>query len=324
MPANLTPQYLEADRKFKAATTLQDKLTALEEMMATIPKHKGTDRMQGDLKRRIAKLRDQMQRQKKSGGRGRPFYHVEREGAGQVVLVGPPNAGKSALLRALTNAQPEIADYPFTTRAPLPGMMVYENVQVQLVDLPPVTPEVTEGWLYGIIRTADAAALVVDLATDDVLSQTEQIQALLDQAKLALVGTPTAPHHKRALVVGNKLDAPGAAERLALVRDFFGDTLPLYAVSAAHGTGLETLRRALFELLGVVRVYSKPPGRKVDTSTPFVLKRGSTVMEAAHAIHKDFVAKLKFARLWGKDEYQGQMVGRDHVLEDGDVIELHA
>src|SRR6266849_6075747 len=284
MPANLTPQYLEADRKFKAATTLQDKLTALEEMLATIPKHKGTDRMQGDLKRRIAKLRDQMQRQKKSGGRGRPFYHVEREGAGQVVLVGPPNAGKSALLRALTNALPEIADYPFTTRAPLPGMMVYENVQVQLVDLPPVTPEVTEGWLYGIIRTADAAALVVDLATDDVLSQTEQIQALLDQAKLALVGTPTA----------------------------------------AHGTGLETLRRALFELLGVVRVYSKPPGRKVDTSTPFVLKRGSTVMEAAHAIHKHFVAKLKFARLWGKDEYQGQMVGRDHVLEDGDVIELHA
>jgi uncharacterized protein len=324
MPANLTPQYLEADRKFKAATSLQDKLTALEEMLATIPKHKGTERMQGDLKRRIAKLRDQMQRQKKSGGRGKPFYHVEREGAGQVVLVGPPNAGKSALLRALTNAQPEIADYPFTTRAPLPGMMVYENVQVQLVDLPPITPDVTEGWLYGIIRTADAAALVVDLATDDVLSQTEQVQALPDQAKLALVGTPTAPHHKCALVVANKLDASGAPERLALMRDFFRDTLPLHAVSAAHGTGLETLRRALFELLGVVRVYSKPPGRKVDTSTPFILKRGSTVMEAAQAIHKDFVARLKFARLWGKDEYQGQMVGRDHVLEDGDVIELHA
>jgi small GTP-binding protein len=241
-----------------------------------------------------------------------------------VVLVGPPNAGKSALLRALTNAQPEIADYPFTTRAPLPGMMVYENVQVQLVDLPPITPDVTEGWLYGIIRTADAAALVVDLATDDVLSQTEQVQALLDQAKIALVGSPTAPHHKRALAVANKLDAPGAPERLALMRDFLRDTLPLYAVSAAHGTGLETLRRAFFELLGVVRVYSKPPGRKVDTSTPFILKRGSTVMEAAQAIHKDFVAKLKFARLWGKDEYQGQMVGRDHVLEDGDVIELHA
>src|SRR5713226_9922088 len=225
MPANLTPQYLEADRRFKAATTPQEKLLALEEMLATIPKHKGTEKMQADLKRRIAKLRAQMQ-QRKGATRGRPFSHVEREGAGQVVLVGPPNAGKSALLRALTNAQPEIADYPFTTRAPLPGMMLYENVQVQLVDLPPITPEVTEGWLSGIIRTADAAALVVELATDDVLSQTEQVQVLLDHAKLALVGTPTAPHHKRALAIGNKPAAPGAAERLALMRDFFGDTLP--------------------------------------------------------------------------------------------------
>src|SRR3989441_11877512 len=323
MPANLTPQYLEADRRFKAATTPQEKLLALEEMLATIPKHKGTEKMQADLKRRIAKLRDQMQ-QRKSAARGRPSFHVDKEGAGQIAVVGAPNVGKSALLRALTNAQPEIADYPFTTRAPLPGMMAYENVQVQLVDLPPITPDATEGWLYGIIRTADAAALVVDLATDDVLSQTERVQALLDQAKLALVGTPTAPHHKRALAVANKLDAPGAPERLALMRDFLRETLPLYAVSATHGTGLEALRRAFFELLGVVRVYSKPPGRKVDTSTPFILKRGSTVMQAAQAIHKDFVAKLKFARLWGKDEYQGQMVGRDHVLEDGDVIELHA
>jgi small GTP-binding protein len=324
MPANLTPQYLEADRKFKTATTPQNKLAALEEMLTIIPKHKGTEKMQADLKRRIAKLRDQMQRQKKSAGRGRPFFHVEREGAGQVVLVGPPNAGKSALLRALTNAQPEIADYPFTTRAPLPGMMVYQDVQVQLVDLPPITPDLTEGWVYGIIRTADAAALVVDLATDDVLAQTEQVQGLLDQAKISLVGTPTAPHHKRALAVANKLDAPGASGRLTLLRDLLRDRLPIHEVSAVHGTGLDAVRRAVFELLGVIRVYSKPPGRKVDMSTPFILKQGSTVLQAAEAIHKDFAAKLKFARLWGKGEYQGQMVGRDHVLEDGDVIEVHA
>src|SRR5574341_1625097 len=204
MPANLTPQYLEADRKFKTATTPQDKLAALEEMLATIPKHKGTEKMQADLKRRIAKLRAQTQ-QRKSVGRGRPFYHVDREGAGQVVLVGAPNAGKSALLRALTNAQPEIADYAFTTRAPLPGMMAYENVQVQLVDLPPITPELTEGWLYGIVRTADAAALVVDLSSDDLLSAIERVQGLLAEAKLVLVGDPRDPVEKRALSGANKL-----------------------------------------------------------------------------------------------------------------------
>lgn len=322
MPANLTPQYLEADRKFKTATTPQEKLAALEEMLATIPKHKGTEKMQADLKRRIAKLRAQAQ-QRKSVGRGRPFYHVDREGAGQVVLVGAANVGKSALLRALTNAQPEIADYPFTTRAPLPGMMAYENVQVQLVDLPPITPELTEGWLYGIVRTADAAALVVDLSSDDLLSATEQVRGLLAQARLALVADPREPGEKRALAVANKLDAPGAASRLTLFREFVGDRLPVYPLSALHGTGVEGLRRALFELLGVIRVYSKPPGRKAETAAPFILKRGATVLDAAEAIHKDFVARLKYARLWGRNEFQGQMVGRDHVLEDGDIIELH-
>ncbi len=323
MPANLTPQYLEADRRFKAATTPQEKLLALEEMLATIPKHKGTEKMQADLKRRIAKLRAQMQ-QRKSATRGRPFSHVDKEGAGQITLVGAPNVGKSALLRALTNAQPEIADYPFTTRVPLPGMMMYENVQVQLVDLPPITAEFTEGWLFGIIRTADAAALVVDLSTDDILAQTEQVQALLGQAKLVIAAGAREPHEKRGMVVANKLDAPGAAARLALLREVVGDSLPVFPVSAVHGTGVEDLRRALFGLLGVIRVYSKPPGRKADTSTPFTLRRGATVLDAAEAIHKDFVARLRYARLWGGDEYQGQRVGRDHVLEDGDVLELHA
>ncbi len=322
MPANLTPQYLEADRRFKAATTPQDKLAALEEMLATIPKHKGTEKMQADLKRRIAKLRASSQ-QKRSAARGRPFYHVDREGAGQIALVGAPNVGKSSLLRALTNAQPEIADYPFTTRVPLPGMMAYENVQIQLVDLPPVTPEITEGWLYSIIRSADAIALVVDLSTDDVLAQADGVRALLERSKLALGAESREPHQKRALAVANKVDAPGAPSRLALVRQAHG-ALPVVPVSATRGTGQPELRRAMFQLLEVIRVYSKAPGRKADNSAPFILKQGATVLDAAQAIHKDFVARLKYARLWGADEYQGQMVGRDHVLEDGDMIELHA
>ena len=323
MPANLTPEYLAADKKLKAATTPQDKLAALEEMLATIPKHKGTEKMQADLKRRLAKLRTELQR-KKGAARGRPLDHVEKEGAGQIVLIGGPNVGKSMLLRALSNAEPEIADYPFTTRLPQPGMVVFENVQIQLVDLPPITPEFSEGWLYAIIRTADAAVLVVDLATDDLLSQTEQVLDLLARANLHLVpSAPVGPAQRRAIAVANKLDAPGAAARLQIFREFFGDRLPLLPVSAAAGTGLDGLRQTMFHMLGVIRVYSKPPGKKVDLTAPFILKKGSTILNAADTIHKDFAEKLKYARLWGRHEHHGQMVGRDHLLEDGDIIELH-
>lgn len=341
MPANLTPDYLAADKKFKAAATPQDKLAALEEMLATIPKHKGTEKMQADLKHRIAKLRDEMQR-RKGAARGKPFYHVDKEGAGLVVLIGAPNVGKSMLLRALSHAEPEVADYPFTTRVPLPGMVEFENVQIQLVDLPPITVEFREGWLYGIIRTADVAALVVDLSSEDLLSQTETVLGLLSEANIRLVRSPGRPTEKRAVVIANKLDVLGAGGRLERFREFYHPRnkqdppaspsarpatiteLPVIPVSAAAGTGLDGLRQVMFDLLHVIRVYSKPPGKKADRGTPFILRRGATVLDAAEAIHKDFVEKLKYARLWGREHYQGQMVGRDHVLEDGDIIEIHA
>ena len=322
MPANLTPEYMAADKKFKAATTAQDRLAALEEMLSAIPKHKGTEKMQADIKRRIAKVRAETQK-RRGAARGKPFYHVDKEGAGQLVLVGAPNSGKSALLRALSNAEPEVADYPFTTRAPLPGMMVYENVQIQLVDLPPIDAEQSEGWLYGIIRTADGALLVVDLADDDVLAETEEVLRLLREANIELRATPDGPRQKQTLIVATKLDARRAAERLAIFREFIGDRLSVLPVSAEAGTGLDALREASFRLLDVIRVYSKPPGKKADLTAPFILKRGATVLDASEAVHKDFVEKLKYARLWSH-AHQGQMVGRDHVLEDGDVLEIHA
>ncbi len=324
MPANLTPDYLAADKKFREATTAQAKLAALEEMLATVPKHKGTEKMQADIKRRIAKLRVEAQR-KKGAARGKPVYQVDKEGAGQIVLLGAPNVGKSMLLRALTNAEPEVADYPFTTRVPQPGMARYENVQLQLVDLPPITAEFSEGWLYAIVRDADAALLVIDLANPDVLSQTDTVIQLLSAAHLELVaGQPRQRSQKRVLIVANKLDAPHAADHLAVFREVVQDRLPLLPVSAVTGTGVEQLRESMFQMLDVIRVYSKPPGKKADFTAPFVLRKGATVLDAAETIHKDFVEKLKYARLWGRNEYHGQMIGRDHVLEDGDVVEFHA
>ncbi len=324
MPANLTPDYLAAERKWKEAAAPQDKLAALEEMLATIPKHKGTEKMQADIKRRIARTRNAVEQRKKGTARAKPFYHVPKEGAGQVVLVGSPNTGKSSLLRALSRAEPDVADYPFTTRLPLPGMVPFENVQVQLVDLPPLTVDLTEAWLYAIIRSADAALLVADLRDEEILKQAHATLDLLAAARIAVREAGAQREGKPALLVATGTDRPGAAERLAVLRDVFAARLPVLATSTVTGENLEALRRALFDLLEIIRVYSKPPGRKADLTAPFVLPRGSTVLDAAGAIHKDFAEHLKYARLWNDRGYSGQMVGRDHVLVDGDLIELHA
>jgi ribosome-interacting GTPase 1 len=340
MPANLTPQYLEAERRYREATTPEEQLAGLEEMMATIPKHKGTEHMRADIKRRMAKVRTEAAR-RRTTSKGPTWHHVSREGAGQITLVGAPNSGKSRLLAALSNAAPVVAPYPFATRAPLPGMVPYEDVQIQLVDLPPIAPETAEPWLFALIRQADAALLVADLSDDDLLVGIEQSLSLAEQFRTRLGADPGTPvqdtrtagasqevrPEKSAvptLLVAAKADAPGAEERLEILRQVFGDRFPLLAVSAEQGTHLDALRTEMFRMLNVIRVYTKARGQRADRSVPFVLPRGTTVQSAAAAVHKDFAERLKYARIWGARAFDGQMVQREHVLEDGDVIELHA
>jgi len=326
MPANLTPQYLEADKRFKAAKTVEEKVAALEEMLALIPKHKGTEHLQGDLKRRLAKLRDEAEQARRR--RGGFSTSVDREGAGQVVLVGPPNAGKSALVKCLSNAQPEVGDYPFTTRRPIAGMMPFINIQIQLVDLPAISDEYMEPWVPSLVRPADLALLVVDAANPSPLEDVEQVIAILGRSKVALVspGSPPPPlgwAHVGTLLVANKADAPSAEAALDILRSYYSSRFPIHAVSAQAGLGLEPLRRMIYDGLGIVRVYSKPPGKEPSMQSPVVLPRGSTIVGMAAAIHKDFARQLKFARVWGGTKFSGQRVQRDYVVQEGDVIELH-
>jgi len=328
MPANLTPQYLEAERRYKSATTDEERVEALREMFRLLPKHKGTEKMQADLKKRISVL--SRSAGKKSGpSRSAPVFHVRPEGAGQIVLVGPPNSGKSSLLAALTHAKPEVAEYPFTTQRPIPGMMEFEDVKIQLVDLPPVTPEHVESWVPECIRRADAVAAVVDLGDDDLLVGMEAVVATLDRARVhsdpESSDTPAPEAAGIAVrVLANKRDLAGAGERLAIFLDLYGEHFPSRAVSAATGEGLEAARRWLFEALDRVRVYTRDPRDKKSLGDPFVLRRGSTVLDAADRVHHDVAANLKYARIWGSEKYDGQAVQRDHVLEDGDILEFHA
>ncbi len=326
MPANLTPQYLEADKRFKAAKTVEEKLAAIEEMLALIPKHKGTEHLQGDLKRRLAKLRAEAEQARRR--RGGFSVSVEREGAGQVVLVGPPNAGKSALVKCLSNAQPEVGDYPFTTRRPIAGMMPFINIQIQLVDLPAISDEYMEPWVASLVRPADLALLVGDAASPSLVEDVAQVIAILGRSKVALVspGSPPPPLSWASvgtLLLANKADTPSAGAALEILRSNYGSRFPIQAVSAQTGLGLEPLRRMIYDGLGIVRVYSKPPGKEPSMQSPVVLPRGSTIVEMAAAIHKDFAQQLKFARVWGGTKFSGQRVQWDYVVQEGDVIELH-
>jgi ribosome-interacting GTPase 1 len=327
MPANLTPQYLDADKRFRAAKTLEEKVAALEEMLAVIPKHKGTEHLQGDLKRRLAKLKAEAEQARRR--RGGFSVSVDREGAGQVVLVGPPNAGKSALVARLTNAQTEVGDYPFTTRRPIAGMMPYVNIQIQLVDLPAISDEYMEPWVPGLVRPADLVLLVADLTRPSILEDLEKVFAILERGKVVLVHpTATEPPppgwaHRPTLLLANKADAPATGEMLEVLRAVYDARFPIVAVSALGSHGLEALRRAIYDGLGIVRVYSKPPGEEPSMKSPVVIPRGSTIVEMAGAIHKDFARQLQYARVWGGSKFSGQRVQRDYVVQEGDIIELH-
>jgi len=329
MPANLPPQYAKAEDEYRRATTAAERLEKLQELFRLLPKHKGTEKLQAELKQKISRARDEIETAKASGKKTGVSHRVPREGAGQVVLVGAPNSGKSAILAALTNAKPEVAPYPFTTRSPYPGMMSWEDVRVQLVDLPPITVEYLEPWVPSLIRSADAALLVVDLTDDDGADATEAVLARLSKVHTELVGTlpfdveDEAVQHVKTLMVANKLDAPGAEGRLEVIREWFGGRYSTHAIAATGGAGLDELRRMAYDLLGVIRIYTKVPGKPPDKSRPFTVPFGSTVLDLAREVHRNFEHSLKFAKLWGQGVFEGQTVKRDHELHDLDVVELH-
>lgn len=326
MPANLTPEYKRAEERFRAAATPQEKLDALEEMLRVIPKHKGTDALQADLKARIAKLK---RLPPPKAGKSSFTHMVAREGAGQVVLVGPPNAGKSALVAALTHATPEVADYPFTTREAIPGMMRFENISIQLVDLPALSTQHVEAWMFDLIRTADLCWLVVDgrwaiEGLDDILTLLGARGIGVRPAGEPLEVRGNERVVKRALLVATGVDRQEVRESLPAVEELLDHRWPIAAVSCVSRAGLDDLPRRTFEALSIIRIRTKPPGKPLDdTATPFTLPRGATVDDLAVRIHKDLQTTMKYARVWGKGVFDGQTVHRTHVLSDGDIVEIH-
>jgi ribosome-interacting GTPase 1 len=327
MPANLTPQYLEAETRFKQAKTPQEKIKALEVMMAVIPKHKGTEKLRGQLKSRMAKLKEELQK-RPTLGRAEQAYNIKREGAAQVILLGLPNSGKSTLFSRVTHAYSEVADYPHTTQKPVPGMMRFENLQIQLVDTPPIQLDHVEAGFSNLIRNADVLLLVVDLSEAPVF-QMEVLQEELSRMKIRIVAKDVISSPEdgwaslRVLLLGNKIDRKNAMEEYQAFESRFKERFPVLPISAKGEMNFDELKKEVYGLLGIIRVYTKVPGKEPDLTEPVILKKGSTLEEVALSVHKDFAAKLRYAKIWGSGKFDGQMVRRDYQVSEGDVIELH-
>jgi ribosome-interacting GTPase 1 len=327
MPANLTPDYLEAEAKFKQAKTTEEKIRALEIMMAVIPKHKGTEKIRAQLKGRMAKLKEELQR-KPTIGKAEQAFYIKKEGTAQILLLGLPNTGKSTLFSKMTNAFSEVANYPFTTQKPIPGMMKFENLQIQIVDTPPIQLDHVEPGFSNLLRNADALLLVVDLIEDPIF-QMEILLEVLKGMRIRVGGKGAAPSlevgwaYLKAILLGNKCDCKNAMDTYGAFEAQFKEIFPILPISAKEGMNVEELKREIYQILGIIRVYTKAPGGDPDLSEPVVLKRGSTVEDVALSIHKDFLKKLRYARIWGSGKFDGQMVKRDYPLNEGDVIELH-
>ncbi|HSW35985.1 MAG TPA: GTPase [Candidatus Limnocylindrales bacterium] len=319
MPANLTPQYHEAEEQYRKANTIEDRVKALQEMFAVIPKHKGTEKLQADIKKRIARLKEESKTKKQNKGFN-PFG-VEKQGAGQVVLAGYPNTGKSALVGALSRAKVKVADYPFATALPVSGMMPYKDIFIQLVDTPPISPGNIPSGIIGTYKEADALLIIVDASTADCLEQLEgavQILQERDVIDLSDEGNIIAPIP--FMVAATKMDRPGAMENYQILQELMPD-FSILSLSSS-GIGLEDLKGKLYAILNVIRIYGKVAGRPVSMESPFILKKGSTVLDFAAEVHRDFPQKLKSALVWGSSRFEGQAVAREYILEDGDIVEL--
>lgn len=367
MPANVSPEYKRAEAEYRKTRDPQERLRLLKEMLRTIPKHKGTEHMQADIKTRMKQLTEELTGSKKGGARTGPAQAIKPEGAGQVALIGPPNSGKSSLHVRLTGSHAEIGPYPFTTKFPLPGMLPFEDIHFQLVDLPPISRDFLEPWYVNALQTADAALLIVDLADPECTEHVVAIRARLDERRVTLeekwphppdaagaeLAAPALARraaerdrgragpgpidetesedlpdpfrvHLPTLLVANKNDLDSDPEEVEVLEEITGVRYPAVSVSARTGAGLDEIAPRLFRGLGIVRVYTKAPGRPADLERPYTLRGTATVLDVASLVHRDLASRLRFAKVWGSAQFEGQQVGPEHVVRDRDVIELHA
>lgn len=335
MPANLTPQFQKAEEAYRRAHAPEEQVACLEEMLKLIPKHKGTEKLQADLKTRLKEARAELEAEKKAPPKGGRVPRIPRQGAGQVVVLGGPNAGKSRLVGELSGAKTNVAPFPFATREALAGMMRYEDVQIQLIDTPPLTSSQVDPVTVSMARSADLCLFCMDGSSDDAPEQTIEAADQLREWKTFPAATSGFADDDfsqvliRTFLVVTRADDPGVVDRIEFLRELDRAAAPSLAELETILVELDRLEAKsllpgrIYRALGVVRIYTKAPGKPADRTAPFTLAAGATVADLAAKVHRDLASKVKFARRWAAGAADVQTIGPDAELAEGDLVELH-
>jgi len=348
VPANLPPQAKHKWAEASATKNPKQKLQLLKEFMSLVPKHKGTEKLRNQVKKKMAALRKEIEEKKhKKAGKGGPKYFIEKEGAAQIAIISLTNAGKSSLVATITNAKVEVSPSPYTTREPIPGMFTYKDIQFQIVEAPALMEGSADGKAWGLqtlatARNTDSLIIMINLSQDPI----RQLSSILNEMEKAriFISKPKArveverkftldeveeaifesTVYKPAIIVANKTDLEKGKANLKTLETYVGNKLPIVAVSCKTQQGLDKLGEALFKALDIIRVYTKEPNKKEFSRRPFILKKDATVHDLAKNIHSDFKEKFSFAKVWAKRlVFSPQKVGSTFTLEDGDRVEIH-
>lgn len=319
MPANLPQIYHKIEGRLKFASTSEEKISIVKEMLSVMPKHKGTDGLRAELNSKISKLKKEAK--KKPQARRLDMNYVPKMGIAQVVLMGAPNSGKSTILAELTNADPEVASYPFTTQKPDVGMIEFENVQIQLVDTPPLYENFHPPWLLALGRISDVLIALIDGSKTNPIKELDLLLSRLEQGLIFLESrdyyTGDELMKKSGFVIISRSEKRGFGP----LRKKYGDRLNFVGFDLS--SDVEALKKNIYDFLNLIRIYTKPPGKEADFTEPVVLRKGATVLDAAYQIHKDFADKMKYTKLWRGDNNPRQ-VGPEEGLNEGDVVEFHS
>jgi ribosome-interacting GTPase 1 len=319
MPANLPQIYHKIEGRLKFATTSEEKISILKEMLAVMPKHKGTDGLRAELNSKIAKLKKEAK--KKPQARRLDMNYVPKMGIAQVVLMGAPNSGKSTILAKLTNASPEVASYAFTTQKPDVGMIEFENVQIQLVDTPPLYENFHPPWLLALGRSSDVIIALIDGRKANLVKELNSLLNRLEKGSIYLQSKDVYTGEELMKKKGFVVVSGGDEITIEILRESYSKRFDILSFNLNDDFG--SLKKRIYSFLNLIRIYTKPPGKEADFTEPVVLPKSSTVLDAAYHIHKDFADKMKYTKLWRGNKNPKQ-VGPEEILTEGDVVEFHS
>lgn len=351
---------------------IEQQIRELEEEIKRTPYNKATERHIGRLKAKLARLRDEAEKQKAKTSRQQVFS-IKKEGDATVVLIGYPSVGKSTLLNKLTGARSEVADYDFTTLKPVPGILNYNGATIQIIDVPGVVEGASKGRgrgkeIISAVRVADLIIIVADVFNlhtidivkrelyeggirldqkppDIVIRKKERGGVRISSTVSQKIDEKTIIEilreykiHSADVVIREELSIERLIDALAGNRVYIPsltvvnkidlmdvDVADAIKISAEKGINLELLKEQIYRKLDFIRVYLKPPGEKADMENPMILRRGAKVEDICRKLHRDFVENFRYAKVWGKSvKFNGQRVGLDHVVEDGDILTIYA